>query len=89
MPVVPGSNSDSLIAFLPDEERFVTLRVPYPMGFFTRWADGRIDDPAGGWKGRGAYATNSTIPVWHQEGDDPTAPAQLVKFQVRPDPLAH
>ncbi len=29
------------------------IRVPYPMGFYTRSLDGRIDDPNGGWKGRG------------------------------------
>ena len=26
--------------------------VPYPLGFYTKWMDGRIDDPNGGWKGR-------------------------------------
>ena len=33
------------------------LRVPYPMGFYTKWMDGRIDDPNAGWKGRGLWAT--------------------------------
>ncbi|MBR0801804.1 hypothetical protein JQ615_41455 [Bradyrhizobium jicamae] len=27
--------------------RIVELRVPYPMGFFAKQIDGRIDDPAG------------------------------------------
>jgi len=25
--------------------KWVTLRVPYPMGFFAKWSEGRIDDP--------------------------------------------
>jgi hypothetical protein len=24
---------------------WIVLRVPYPMGFYTKWLDGRIDDP--------------------------------------------
>ena len=28
------------------------LRVPYPLGFYAKWIDGRIDDPAAGWKGK-------------------------------------
>jgi hypothetical protein len=36
------------------------------------------------------FATYASQPVWHQEGgDDGTSGPQLVKFQVRPDPLAH
>jgi hypothetical protein len=31
--------------------KFVTLRVAYPMGFFAKGLDGRIDDPKAGWKG--------------------------------------
>jgi len=86
--VVPGSNSDSLIAYVPKKDEWVTMRVPYPLGFNSRWADGRIDDPKTGWKGRGAWATYSNVPVWHEEGEA-GSPSQLVKFQIRPDPLAH
>ena len=32
------------------------MRVPYPMGFYTRGMDARIDDPKAGWKGRGIWA---------------------------------
>ena len=32
--------------------KFVNLRVPYPIGFFTKWVEGRIDDANAGWKGR-------------------------------------
>ena len=29
---------------------WVHLAVPYPMGFFAKGLDGRVDDPDGGWK---------------------------------------
>ena len=84
VPMFPGVNSDAIYAFMPDTEKWVTVRVPSPMGFFTRWIDGRIDDEKGGWKGRGAWATFSSVSPWHQEDEAP----QLVHFQVRPNPLA-
>jgi hypothetical protein len=87
IPIIDGTDSDSLIAFLPDQKKFVTLRVPYPMGLYTRSMDGRIDDPAGGWKGRGVWAGNNERVVWHIEGGKGTT-SQIVHFQVRPDPLA-
>ena len=40
--------------------KFVTLRVPYPMGFYAKGMDGRIDDPNGGWKGKGLWTTYGT-----------------------------
>jgi hypothetical protein len=86
--MVPMSNSDSLLALIPATGQWVNLRVPYPMGFYSRWLDGRIDDPKAGWKGRGLWATYSTVPVWHQEGGTEAEP-KLVHFQLRPDPLAH
>jgi streptogramin lyase len=88
-PMMPGSNSDSLLALQAETGKFVTMRVPYPRGFYTRGMDGRIDDPNAGWKGRGVWATFSDVPVWHQEGGDEGVGPELVKFQVRPDPLAH
>ena len=88
IPILPGSNSDSLLAFLPDKEEWVVVRVPYPMGFYTRGLDGRIDDVNGGWKGRGVWADYGEVPLWHQE-DGFGAFGTMVQFQVRPDPLAH
>ena len=88
VPIATGSTSDSLLAFLPEEEEFVILRVPYPLGFYSRGMDGRIDDPSAGWKGRGVWADYGTNAVWHTEGGKGTE-SNLVKFQVRPDPLAH
>jgi hypothetical protein len=87
VPIVNGSNSDSLIAFLPDKKQWVMMRVPFPMAFHSRGVDGRIDDPKAGWKGRGLYATYGADAAWHIEGG-PVEPGNLVKFQLRPDPLA-
>ena len=87
VPVIDGTGSDSLIAFLPDQKKFVTMRVPYPMDFYTRSMGGRIDDPNAGWKGRGIWAGNNERVVWHIEGGKGNT-SQVVHFQVRPDPLA-
>lgn len=87
VPMETGNNSESILA-MPPGGKFVTLRVPYPMGFFPKGMDGRIDNPKGGWKGRGLWSTQAGQPMWHQErgkGETPKA----VKFQLRPDPLAH
>ena len=85
VPIATGNMSDSYFALV--KEKFVTIRVPYPMGFFAKWAEGRIDDPRAGWKGRSLWATNSTRTVFHNEGGTQNRP-QVVKFQLRPDPLA-
>jgi hypothetical protein len=85
--VVNGTGSDSLLVFQPDTKKWITLRVPYPMGFYTRGLDGRIDDPKAGWKGRGLWASNETRVIWHTEGGKGTT-SQMAHFQLRPDPLA-
>ena len=86
-PIATGSNSDSLLALNPQTRQWVTLRVPYPLGFYSRGLDGRIDNPNGGWKGRGLWANYGTHFVWHVEGGKGTK-GKIVHFQVRPDPLA-
>ena len=85
VPIATGNMSDSYFALV--EGKFVTIRVPYPMGFFAKWSEGRIDDPNAGWKGRSLWATNSTRTVFHNEGGTQNHP-RVVKFQLRPDPLA-
>jgi streptogramin lyase len=86
-PIATGSNSDSLLVLDPQTRQWVTLRVPYPLGFYSRGLDGRIDDPKGGWRGRALYANYGTHFVWHIEGGKGTK-GKIVKFQLRPDPLA-
>ena len=88
VPIANGSSSDSLLALDPESGEWTVLRVPYPLGFHSRGLDGRIDDPDAGWKGRGVYATYGADAAWHVEGG-PVEPGNLVKFQIRPDPLAH
>jgi hypothetical protein len=85
VPIVSGNMNDAYFALV--DGRFVTLRVPYPMTFFAKWAEGRIDDPGAGWKGRGLWATNSTRTPFHVESGTENKP-KVVRFQLRPDPLA-
>jgi hypothetical protein len=86
VPMATGNNSDSLHVLY--DGKFIQLRVPYPMGFFAKGMDGRIDDPNAGWKGRGLWSTTGNRTPFHLEGGKGTLP-KVVKFQVRPDPLAH
>src|SRR5690606_36083931 len=86
VPINTGNASEGLLALVNGE--WVVLRVPYPTGFYTKWMDGRIDDPDAGWKGRGVWATISTRAPFHMETGKGTPP-KVLHFQVRPDPLAH
>ena len=89
VPLTVGSNSDSLIAMTADK-KVAHFRVPYPLGsFYSRGMDGRIDDPKTGWKSRGIWASQGKFPTWHQEGGEEGRGPMLIKFQVRPDGLAH
>jgi hypothetical protein len=85
--MAPGSGSDSLLALLPETGEWVVLRVPYPLGFFARGLDGRIDDPDAGWKGRGLWANYGSNLNWHIEGGKGTR-SSVIHFQLRPHPLA-
>ena len=87
VPIAPGSGSDSLLALLPETGEWVVLRVPYPLGFFARGLDGRIDDPNAGWKGRGLWANYGSNLNWHIEGGKGRK-SSLIHFQIRPHPLA-
>jgi hypothetical protein len=84
-PINTGNQSEALLAL--KDGKFVVLRIPYPMGFYTKWLDGRIDDPKAGWKGRGLWATVSTRAPFHMEGGKGTM-SKVYKVQIRPDPLA-
>ena len=85
MSLVTGNLSEGLLALVDDN--FLTLRVPYPMGYFAKGIDGRIDDASTGWKGKGVYTPVSTRAPFHMETGTGTMP-KLVKFQMRPNPLA-
>ena len=82
-----GVMSDSILAFLPDTEKWVVMRMPFPNGFYSRDISWRMDDPSAGWKGRGVWANTGNITPWHQETGKGTL-GTIVKFQMRPSPLA-
>lgn len=88
VPVIIGNGADALYALDQKTGSFVTLRVPYPMSFYAKGMDGRIDDAKAGWKGRGLWASSGTRAPWHVEGGLGEKP-KMHKFQLRPDPLAH
>ena len=87
VPIATGTSSDALLALLPETGEWVTMRVPYPLGFYSRGLDGRIDDAAAGWKGRGVWASFNTGSTFHLEGGKGTT-SEIVQFQIRPHPLA-
>ncbi|HMJ62049.1 MAG TPA: hypothetical protein VK493_09815, partial [Bryobacteraceae bacterium] len=84
-PIITGNSSDSLIALV--NGKFVIMRVPYPLGFFSKGMDGRIDDPKAGWKGKGVWATWGTRTPFHSETGKGTT-SKVLHFQIRPNPLA-
>jgi streptogramin lyase len=79
-----GTGSDSLLAFSPRTEKFTIIRIPYPMATFMRGADGRIDNPTTGWKGRGLWFDNGIDPLLHSEVQQ----SYIAHVQLRPSPLA-
>jgi hypothetical protein len=85
VPMSTGNLNDGLIAFA--NGRMVVLRVPYPMGFYAKGFDGRIDDAKAGWKGKGLWAANGDRTPWLIEGGRGSKPL-AAHFQLRPDPLA-
>ncbi|MEE8438476.1 MAG: hypothetical protein V3S07_02730, partial [Micropepsaceae bacterium] len=80
------ANLNDGIAALVDGE-MVMLRIPYPLGWFSKGFDGRIDDPEGGWKARGLWMANGDRTPWLIEGGAGTKPL-VAHLQLRPDPLA-
>jgi hypothetical protein len=85
VPINTGNAAEGLLAL--KDGQWVQLRVPYPLGFFAKWLDGRIDDPSGGWKGRGLWATQGGRAPYLMETGRGTNP-KVYHFQLRPDPLA-
>src|SRR4030088_421498 len=86
VPIGSGNGGESLLAL--GDGKFVDLRVPYPLGFFTKNVDGRIDDANGGWKGRGLWTTSGPRTIFHAENGTKDQP-RVFNLQMRPDPLAH
>jgi len=85
VPISTANLNDGFVAF--KDGKMIMLRIPYPLGFFAKGLDGRIDDPNAGWKGRGLWSTNGDRTPWLMEGGKGSKP-RVVHIQVRPDPLA-
>jgi hypothetical protein len=85
VPVATTNGSESLLALV--DGKFIDIRIPYPLGFFAKNTDGRIDDPKAGWKGRGIWTTTGTRAYFHSEHGKDDKP-RVFHVQIRPDPLA-
>jgi hypothetical protein len=85
VPISTGNLNDGLIAL--KDGKMIMLRIPYPLSFYAKGLDGRIDDPNAGWKGRGLWTTSGDRTPWLKEGGKGTKPL-AVHFQLRPEPLA-
>jgi hypothetical protein len=86
IPMSTANLNDGFVAL--KDGQMVMLRIPYPMGFYAKGFDGRIDDPNAGWKGRGLWSTNGDRTPWLMETGKGSMP-RAVHIQLRPDPLAH
>jgi hypothetical protein len=86
VPISTANLSDGFVALV--NGKMVSLRIPYPISFYAKGLDGRIDDPNAGWKGRGLWSTNGDRTPWLMETGKGSRP-RAVHIQVRPDPLAH
>ncbi len=84
-PIVTGNGSDSLLALV--NGKFVIMRVPYPLGFYAKGMDGRVDDATAGWKGKGLWTTWGTRTPFHSETGKGTT-SKVVHFQIRPNPIS-
>ena len=86
VPISTANESEGFAALV--DGKMVLLRVPYPLGFYAKGLDARIDDPQAGWKGRGLWSSEGDRTPWLKEGGKGMSPI-AVHIQVRPDPLAH
>jgi hypothetical protein len=86
VPISTANLNDGFVAL--KDGQMVMLRIPYPLSFYAKGLDGRIDDPNAGWKGRGLWSTNGDRTPWLKEGGKGSKP-RAVHIQVRPDPLAN
>ena len=85
VPMSTANLQDGLVAL--KDGQMILMRVPYPLGFYAKGFDGRIDDPNAGWKGRGLWTASGDRTPWLREGGKGSLPL-AVHFQFRPNPLA-
>ena len=84
-PISTANLYDGVHALVDND--WVTMRIPYPLGFYSKGFEGRIDDPDAGWKGRGLWVPSGDRTPWLKEDGVGSRP-MVVHFQVRPNPLA-
>lgn len=85
VPISTANLQDGFVGL--KDGRMILMRVPYPMGFYAKGLDARIDDPNAGWKGRGLWSSSGDRTPWLNERGKGARP-MAVHIQVRPDPLA-
>jgi hypothetical protein len=85
VPISTANENDGYAALV--DGKMVMLRIPYPLSFYAKGLDARIDDPSAGWKGRGLWGSEGDRTPWLKEGGQGMTP-MAVHVQVRPDPLA-
>jgi hypothetical protein len=85
VPISTANLNDGFSALV--NGKMISLRIPYPMGFYAKGLDARIDDPNAGWKGRGLWSAEGDRTPWLKEGGKGMTPV-AVHIQVRPSPLA-
>jgi hypothetical protein len=86
VPISTANENDGFTALV--DGKMVMLRIPYPISYYAKGLDARIDDPKAGWKGRGLWSSEGDRTPWLKEGGKGMTP-MAVHIQVRPDPLAH
>jgi hypothetical protein len=86
VPISTADENDGFAALV--DGKMVMLRIPYPISYYAKGLDARIDDPKAGWKGRGLWSSEGDRTPWLKEGGKGMTP-MVVHIQVRPDPLAH
>jgi hypothetical protein len=85
VPISTGNENDGFDALV--DGKMIVLRIPYPIGFYAKGLDARIDDPKAGWKGRGLWSSEGDRTPWLKEGGKGMLPV-AVHIQIRPSPLA-
>ena len=81
VPMSTANLIDGLVAL--KDGQMISLRMPYPLGFYAKGFDGRIDDPNAGWKGRGLWSSSGDRTPWLIEGGKGSKPS-AVHFQLAP-----
>jgi hypothetical protein len=86
VPIASSNGGEALMALV--NGKMVNLRIPYPLGFFSKNVDGRIDNAALGWKGKGLWTTTGTRANFHGGDGGKDSSPKVYKVQMRPNPLA-